>query len=404
MEQQNKLRRIAAQRLYTNVGKPIDRGGVELLPDGTIARVFQLESDAPEPADVEFHNGILIPGFVNAHTHLELSFFDNVFVPGGSMVAFLKQIDSLRMEINDGIIQNALAKAYDTFRQEGIVAYGDICNQADTVGFKRNESFRSVSFIEMFGANKELGEKAFEVGKQVLAQFKAAGIVEAYLTPHAPYSVGRRLMELMNPYLEQGRIFSFHFAETAQEYEYMRTGQGEMERLYREDWHRQVDLPNWDEFMTWVEHLGGLGKLILLVHCVRLTREEMDRLRKSCPGVSIVLCPASNLFMEGRLADIEGLYQSGIRIAIGTDSLSSSPSLSILDQLKLIQRQYTHLPLGVLIQWATYNGAQALGFSELGIIEEGKRPGVNLLQGPQLLQGCLKDTTVTPIASNSTIC
>lgn len=400
MKQTNRPRCVAAQWLYTNVGQPIPRGGVELMPDGTVARVFQLETHGPELPEVEFYNGVLIPGFVNAHTHLELSFFDQVFVPGGSMVAFLKQIDSLRIEVNDTIIQNALAKAYDTFRQEGIVAYGDICNQADTVGFKKSETFRSVSFIEMFGANRELGEKAFAVGKQVLEQFRAAGIADSYLTPHAPYSVGRRLIELMNPFLEQGRIFSFHFAETGQEYEYMRTGRGEMERLYREDWHRPVDLPSWVEFMDWMEHFGALGKLILLVHCVRLTREEMARLRESCPGVSVVLCPASNLFMEGRLADIEGLHQSGIRVAIGTDSLSSSPSLSILDQLKLIQRQYAQLPLEVLVRWATYNGAQALGFTELGAIEAGKRPGINLLQGPGLLEGRLKDSTVTPIASN----
>lgn len=383
--------------MITNTGEPIRNGVITVDEQGKILHIGQLAEGSVEEEGVRFFNGYLAPGFVNTHTHLELSFFDRVFLPGGSMVAFLQQIDSLRMDINQEIIDSALEKAYDSLRLDGQVAYGDISNAPDTVPFKAAEEFESVTFVEMFGANVELADKAFDEGQRVLQLFLEAGVKRAYLTPHAPYTVSYHLLDLLEPALAENPIYSLHFAETGQEWEFMRTGKGAIDNLYRNVWHRHVEIPSQEEYLRLIERHGRDGKLTLLVHCVRLEREEMVRLKAACPGLSVALCPMSNLFMEGRLADIDGMRSAGIRITIGTDSLSSSPSLSVLDQLRVINRYYPAIPVPELLRWATRNGAEALGFTHLGKLEEGAAPGLNAIVGEGVLQGSLANAEVKPL-------
>ena len=392
------VRRYAANYVITNTGEPIRNGIVSIDETGKVVEIAQLGDSGVSNAEVHFFNGYLTPGFVNTHTHLELSFFDGVFLPGGSMVAFLRQIDSLRMDINQEIIDSALVKAYEALRRDGQVAYGDISNAADTVPFKANEEFESVTFVEMFGANVELANKAFAEGQRVLGLFREAGVKHAYLTPHAPYTVSYRLLDLLETPVQDAPIYSLHFAETGQEWEFMRTGGGAIDNLYKNIWHREVQIPTQEEYLRWIERMGRDGKRTLLVHCVRLEREEMARLKAACPELSIALCPQSNLFMEGRLADIEGMREAGLRITVGTDSLSSSPTLSVLEQLKVINRYYPSIPVPELLLWATRNGAEALGFTQLGKLAVGTTPGLNAVVGDGVLQGDMSKAEVKPLA------
>ena len=320
------------------------------------------------------------------------------------MVAFLRQIDSLRIDIDQEKIQTALRAGYAAIAADGQVAYADISNAADTVEYKRGEAFRSVSFVEMFGANARLAREAFAVGQEVLGKYHAAGIKAAYMTPHAPYSVGRELWELLLPELEKAPIFSLHFAETAQEMEFLETGGGAMEVLYRDIWRRQVNIPPMRELMGTLQHLGAMGKRMLLIHCTALTQALMQEIKAHCPGASLVLCPASNLFIEGRVPNAPLMQREGMRIAIGTDSLSSSPTLSILEQLRILNRYYPELGVETLLHWATRSGALACGFDELGVLKEGMRPGLNLVEGAGVLQGDLQGSRVRPLADRCGFC
>ncbi len=380
-------KRYAANWLLLRQGELLRNAGVGVAEDGTIAEIFELSPDQAEREGVEFFNGILTAGFVNAHTHTELSFFDGVFVPGGSMVAFLRQIDSLRIDINQTVIDNALRECYATFEREGIVGYADISNEGDTVPFKARQSMRSVSFVEMFGANASLADRAFGVGKGVLEKYRSGGVSAAYLTPHAPYSVSRELWAHLMPYLEEAPIMSLHFAETAQELDFMERGAGAMKHLYDRVWKREVNIPRMEDIMGIVARLGGMGKRILLIHCVAMTRGMMQRVKATAPGASLVLCPASNLFIEGAMPNLPLMREEGMRIAIGTDSLSSSPSLSMVDQLRLLNEYYPEVPVVDLLHYATQSGAEACDFDGLGCIAKGSKPGLNLLQGPELLTG-----------------
>ncbi len=395
------LKRYAAQWLFTcalGEVRPIENGGVGIDAQGVVREIFTLSEG--ERAGVTFLQGALAPGFVNAHTHMELSFFDGVFLPGGSMTAFLRQINDLRIDIDAEAIDRAMRAGYASMEAEGQVGYADISNQADTVAYKASEPFESVSFVEMFGANAPLADAAYAEGLRVLSQYHNGGVKRAYLTPHASYSVSHELWHYLLPHLEQAPIFSFHFAETFQEVEFMETGQGAMRTLYERDWKRKVNLPTMEELLTILGRLGADGKRMLLVHCAALSHDYLKRLKEGCPGASLVLCPASNLFIGGAMPPVAMFAQSGVNLAIGTDSLSSSPTLSMLDQLRLIQRYYPSIPLHRLLSWATRGGATACGFDDLGTIREGVAPGINHLEGSGLLsRGDLTGCVSRPLSN-----
>lgn len=387
--------KVVARKLLLGSGEVLQDAGVCMGANGEVLEIFHASKSECKKQGIPFYEGYLTPGFVNAHTHTELSFFKDVFVPGGSMVAFLRQIDSLRMDINQEIIDRGLEECYATFRREGIVAYADISNEGDTVAYKAKQSMRSVSFVEMFGANRELGDKAFATGQDVLGKYHAGGVPNAYLTPHAPYSVGRDLWAHMLPSLEAQPILSIHYCETAQEMEFMSTGRGAIDNLYRNVWTREVDLPTLDEVNETLYALGRDGKRMLLVHCTAITDELASVMARRCAGATAVLCPASNLFIEGACPNIELIHRSGLPIAIGTDSYSSAPAMSMLEQLQILNRYYPQFPVEQLLAYATRGGAVACGFDELGELKVGAKPGLNLIDGPGVLENKLTNAKVT---------
>ena len=319
------------------------------------------------------------------------------------MAAFLRQIDAMRVQFDADQIRTAQAKGYETFAKEGIVAYADISNDASTAFFKKNELFRSVTFVEMFGVNRTLGEEAYKVGTQVLREFQEAGVT-AYMTPHATYSVSGRLWELMRPQLEASPIFSLHYAETAQEIDFLENRAGAIYDLFHRDWGRDVEAYGLKDMESLLAYYGALHKYILLVHCVSLTPAMLEFIKTSCPEATIVPCPESNLFIEGRLADYDRLRAAGVRIAVGTDSLSSSPSLSILKQLQVVNTYYPTIPLDELLLWATQNGAEGCKFEGLGCLEVGSRPGLNFIKTPYANKGSLAKATVEPLANLRGFC
>jgi len=397
------VKHFAAQNVLVRRGELLRNGVVSVAEDGTIVNVTPITEEEAKKQGVEIREGYLCAGFVNAHTHSELSFLEGLFLPGGSMAAFLRQIDAMRVQFDADQIRTAQAKGYETFAKEGIVAYADISNDASTAFFKKNESFRSVTFVEMFGVNRALGEEAYRVGSQVLREFQEAGVT-AYMTPHATYSVSGKLWELMRPQLEASPIFSLHYAETAQEIDFLENRAGAIYDLFHRDWGRDVEAYGLKDMENLLAYYGALHKYLLLVHCVSLTPSMLEFIKTACPEATIVPCPESNLFIEGRLADYDRLRAVGIRIAVGTDSLSSSPSLSILKQLQVVNTYYPTIPIDELLLWATQNGAEGCKFEGLGCLEVGKRPGLNFIKTPSAYKGSLAQATIEPLANLRGFC
>ena len=389
--------RYAAQNVLVAKNEILHNGVVTVAADGTIVSVNTITEAEAKKEGLPIRNGYLCAGFVNAHTHSELAFLEDLFLPGGSMAAFLRQIDALRLQFTPDEISAAQKRGYETFAREGIVAYADISNDASTAAFKKNELFRSITFVEMFGVNAALGEAAYRTGEQVLHEFREAG-VEAYMTPHATYSVSEKLWTLLQPELEASPIFSLHYAETAQEIDFLKRRAGAIYNLFHIDWQRDVEAYGLQDIERILSHYGQMQKRILLVHGVCLTTDMLAFIHEAIPEATIVPCPESNLFIEGKLANYPALRASGVRIAVGTDSLSSSPSLSILRQLQVVNSYYPEIPIAELLEWATCNGADACGFNDLGSLTADTQPGLNWIEIPPNGRNSLAKASVHPIA------
>jgi cytosine/adenosine deaminase-related metal-dependent hydrolase len=206
-----------------------------------------------------------------------------------------------------------------------------------------------------------------------------------WIVPHAIYSISLPLFKLIKKHTEENKVTSIHFMESSDEVAFFKARSGKLMDYYKEF------LPSFSEIQMVhipIQELRGVvsssGNLIL-VHNTFATREVINELN-SRPGLYWCLCPKSNLFIEQKMPPIDLLAGEGCDIVIGTDSLSSNSSLSIINELKTIQEYFPSFSLETIVSWATINGARALGEeSHYGSIEPGKKPGLILLKNVDLV-------------------
>lgn len=430
-------------------------GGAGLLEEGKVlitseeGIVQDVVAAAVAGEDVEYYPGLLSPGFVNCHCHLELSHMRGMLPEGAGLVDFLTAVMRRRGESAEGTggrggvgdagagggaggesgvgavggsgagsaggirggrdvgsiggvqlsREQAMADGEQEMLDNGIVAVGDICNTADTVSLKTEGRLYYHNFIETVGFIEQSAGDRFA---QSLSVFKA--FAEAYalpieansIVPHAPYSVSSALFKLAAGF-PGNHILTIHNQESEEENRFYLSGEGDFLRLYA-----QMGLD--------VSFFQGTGKRslasylpyfyrnqsLILVHNVA-TREEDLRgvgvggggLHSGAivepaggPTLYFCLCPNANLFISGLLPDVDMLVRNECTIVLGTDSLASNHQLSILEEMKTLQKAFPQLGTTQLLQWATGNGARALQLDGvLGSFRPGKQPGVVLIGG-----------------------
>lgn len=321
--------------------------------------------------------GIICPGFVNTHCHLELSHMKGLLPEKTGLVGFVAGVMQQR-SFSPEKIQEAIAAAEAELLQNGIVAVGDICNTAHTVGQKAQNRLDWYNFIEVSGFIPQSAPTRFEQALQVYEQFDAHNRA---LTPHAPYSVSDALLELINEH-SAGKVISVHNQETPEEDAFFMNGISEFRKLYT---LLGADISFFEPAgCTSIQHwLPKATKpaAVLLVHNTCTTESDIRFAQQLAAArqqtLYWTLCPNANLYIEGRLPQVELLRSNQCAITVGTDSLASNWSLSILAELQTLRTHFTGIPLDELLQWATLNGAQALRMHDkLGSFEKGKQPGI----------------------------
>jgi len=339
--------------------------------------------------DAEVYSGVLTPGFVNCHCHLELSHMKGVIREGTGLVDFLSTMIRGRGAAAEGVIE-AIAAGEQEMLDNGIVAVGDICNTADTVAQKTLGRLYYHNFIETMGFIEEGAAVRFEHSLTVFNAFAEAyqlPIESNSIVPHAPYSVSGALFRLIAGF-PGNHLLTIHNQESEAENEWQLSGKGDFLRLYQ--------LLGLD-----VSFFKGTGKRspesylpyfypnqsLILVHNVATGAEDVRAAvgvggAPRGPDLYFCLCPNANLYISGQLPDVELLHRQGCRIVIGTDSLASNHQLSILEELKTLQRAFPGLSTPTLLQWATAGGAEALQLERvLGTFAAGKQPGIVLIEG-----------------------
>ena len=363
------MRRIAAHYLISR-GEILPRPIVECDPSGRILKVGQWERLDNIPS-TEFYAGALTSGFVNAHCHLELSYLRGAIEPKTGFGGFARAIGMVRGNFTTEERQRALAVASAQMWHEGVQAVADIVNDDSSFAHKVSSPIHYRSFAELFG-----------LCTQPQAMDGLLGHPHTSLTPHSLYSLQSAAFD----YASRSELLSIHFMESPDE-QALYLGEGSLAGWYsRMGW--ECDFLHYGSPAQRLIAQLPPHKRLLLIHCCCLREEDLEAiLDHFAEPPTFVLCPQSNDYISGLRPPVELLMRHGARVAIGTDSLASNHQLSIIEELRLLPE----VPLAQALKWASWGGAEALGLeSELGSVEEGKRPGLVLIEGIEHCDGELR--------------
>ena len=330
--------------------------------------------------EIDLGPTILMPGFVNAHTHLELSHLEGA-VPGDrGFVPWIEDQLRARAESSPGEVRAAIQKGIATMRSRGTVAVADVSNRLASVSALNNDGMHAVILHEILGfdpakatavfaetkAARETARATLAPTSTPIARASPAPRIRIEAAAHAPHSISRELLALL---MKDGGVRSIHVAESRSEDDFLRDGSG--------DWRGFLDrrvgpIPFEAPRTTPVQYLDGLGVLtpgLLAVHCVRV--DEADARLLAARRAVAVLCPRSNAFLGNGTPPLDRLLGNGVAVALGTDSLASCPSLDVLEDARVLTREFPRVPKTAILHALTRGGAVALGFPELGEIRPG---------------------------------
>lgn len=366
---------------------PIRDGWLRTDRGRVVAFGHSRHSDLTTSNEINLGQRAILPGLVNAHTHLELSWMRGRVpqtddFPGWirSVVALMRQTGRYAAEA-----ERAVGEGIEEARRCGTVLIGDISNTLRTSIPLAERGMAAVVFNELIGFRADLAEATVERALRQLEQAPAGESLRHSLAPHAPYSVSPALFRairtalLRNPF---GRS-SVHLGESAAETEFLRNGTGAW-RAFLEDfgaWDPSWVAPRCGP-VEYLDQMGFLDDRVLVVHGVQFGAADLKRL--AAKGATLVTCPRGNLQTGAGTPPVARFYESGIRVAVGTDSLASVPDLNLFAELTELRRLAPHVPASSLLESATINGARALGFEpDFGTIEAGKRDDLIAVQVPR---------------------
>ncbi len=373
------MKKISADLVITNNGPP-QQDQVIILDDSNT--IIELANAADhDPSSVKKYRGAIIPGFVNAHCHLELSHLYGMVETGTGLLSFMQKVVQMR-EIDQEIIDQAIRDGDQEMIDNGIVAVGDISNQVDTFEIKRSSRIRYYTFVEMFDfMQPQKSDEFFTNYLQVFEQAPDDNSNRKTAVPHAPYSVSPVLFKKIKSLQKSDCTVSVHNQETVEEDLMFRHGTGKFGDFFQEfgftlDHFQPTGMSS---IRYTVSHLDP-NQRTLLVHNTMTSGEDIVFVERWSNLVYWATCPNANLYIENQLPHYQKFIDQNCKICVGTDSLTSNWGLSIWEELKTIHKYQSYVPVEELIRWATINGALALGFEKsLGSIERGKRPGLNLV-------------------------
>ena len=335
--------------------------------------------------DIQTFIGILTPGLINCHCHLELSHLKNVIPPHTGLIEFLCSVVTKR-DFPREVIDHEIIKAEKEMYDNGIAAVGDIGNTADTAEVKSKSKIRWQNFVEVLGFTDENADENIEHYKKVANQFET--VHEPWtmdhrtsLVPHAPYSISPKTFELINE-LTKNQVISIHNQEHPAEDVLYKTGGGEYLKLFKIFGINESPFPitGLSSIRSVLPHFNN-GQTIFLIHNTFMPEEDVVFAKEyaDANGLKLIwcLCVNANLYIENKVPPVEMLMKHNCPIVLRTDSYSSNWQLSIAKEMQAINNNFPSLSFETILQWATINGAKALEWDdELGSFEKGRKPGV----------------------------
>lgn len=382
---------FTADCVFPICGEPVIDGFVRCSDDGTIEGFGKSSSlSAEEFSGARKCDGFIVPGFTNAHCHIELSHMKGLFKQGTGMDGFIQQINALRLTIDREGRISAMREAFDDLASQGVVAMGDISNCDESFDMKREalESGKMYTrtFLEVFGTEPDDAPAIIDEVRALQDKAGKMGL-DAAPTPHSCYTMSPLLnRKAAAAGLESGYI-SYHSQESDEEENMLRYGTGPLAEDYRGRGTTQLPVTGTGALVYFLENLRKEVQFpvdgnVLLVHNVATDQESIDAAKTALSHSYWAICPLSNIFIHRTLPPIDLMRRNGLKICLGTDSLSSNLLLSLVAEMKCLQDNFPQVSLAEMLVWACINGAEAIGCADrFGSFESGKRPGIVLISG-----------------------
>ncbi len=368
---------MTAEFVYTlESPQPIRNGYVEYdEADGTIISVGPCaEGEIAE-------SGALVPGFVNAHCHVELSHLHKKFRKGTGMAGFIDQINELRdwagREAKAQLVQEWMDKMW----ADGVSAMADISNDDSSFDVKSSHKMYTRTFLEVFGSEPHMCEGVMAEVAELGRVADKAGI-DAAPTPHSCYTMSPQLLSASAAAGLAKGYLSYHSQESQEEEELLRSGSGAMYENRKRSGMSTPPVTGESSLKYFLSRLAEAkpapyDEHILLVHNVCLAQDDIDAAKKVMNNVYWAVCPLSNIFIHNALPPIPLMRRNGLAITLGTDSLSSNDDLDMVKEMYCIHASFPEVPMSEILTWASFNGAAFLSKEDaLGSLSAGKKPGV----------------------------
>lgn len=374
--------RIAASFVYTlDAKEPIRNGYVEYDDDGTVTGVGPCGDISSEEC---FHDGALVPGFVNAHCHVELSHLHGKFRKGTGMAGFIDQINELRDWAGRDVKASLVKEWMDKMWADGVSAMADISNDDSSFEVKAAHPMYTRTFLEVFGSEPHMCEGVMSDVTALNEQADRAGI-DAAPTPHSCYTMSPQLLSASAAAgLEKGWL-SYHSQESQEEEDLLISGSGAMYENRKRSGMSTPPVTGESSLKYFLDRLAAAkpapyDEHILLVHNVCLAQSDIDAAKKVMNNVYWAICPLSNIFIHNALPPVPLMRENRLDIMVGTDSLSSNDDLDMVKELCCLHENFPEVPMDELLRWASLNGARFLSKTDvLGTLTPGKKPGIVLI-------------------------
>lgn len=390
------IRYISADYIFPIYRPPLKNGVIALNENDEIVNLYEQDWPIVSTLPIERYRGILTPGFINTHCHLELSHLHKKITQNTKLIPFIESVMN-QPPVERSEVEEAMRNADEQMYKSGIVAVGDISNTINSREVKLNSKIYYHTFVELMGFEPAKSQSIFDKGKELLMAFSP---LNTSLTPHSPYSVSRDLFQLIENYCsDHENLITIHNQESAEENSLYKYKKGEFIDFYNK-MGINIDFftaKSRSSIQSVIPYLSEKQK-VLLVHNTYSTNKDIHSVERYGLNATWCFCPNANLFIEGKLPKINTFIDYQHPIVLGTDSLASNHKLCILSEIKTILNNFPQLDLNLMLKWACINGAEYLGIEKTyGSMERGKRPGINLISDTEGMN-ISDQSTVTKLA------
>ena len=381
------IKKINADWVLPITSPPI-KDGIVLTDGKAIKAVGSGKELSKFPYDeiIDCSGKIILPGFVNAHSHLELTGFRGKIEKGLPFTDWARKVVSIRKDITENEIATAIKDGLNELISSGVTTAGDFSQTGITAKILNERGLRGTVFLEFSGFNPEQKDEKlrqlkellnYEIDSKLITHHSSLITVNFGIAPHAPYSVSPELLKESHNFAQEKRLpLAIHISEMLEEIEFIKNGSGAMKDLL-------IDFGVWnDKWMppqtTPVQYLQNMGILkgAIGIHLNIVTEDDIRILKEN--DVSVVYCPGSNKwFGRNWKYPLREFLNNDINVAIGTDSLSSNEKLNMFYEMRVLKENFPDLENDIILKMATVNGAKAIGFEgEAGEIAVGRKADI----------------------------